>query len=103
LSITLKNLTRRYGPARAVDNLSATIPTGCFFTVLGPSGCGKSTLLRMIAGLEPLDEGRIALGDRTVAGPGLHLSPEARGVGCGVWAWCSNPMRCGRKWMCWIL
>ena len=54
MSIVLENLTRRYGPARAVDDLSATIPTGCFFTVLGPSGCGKSTLLRMIAGLEPV-------------------------------------------------
>jgi iron(III) transport system ATP-binding protein len=81
MSITLENLTRRYGASQAVDRLSATIPTGCFFTVLGPSGCGKSTLLRMIAGLEPLDEGRIALEGRVVAGPGLHLPPEARGVG----------------------
>jgi len=81
MSITLSNISRRYGASRAVDGLSATIPTGCFFTVLGPSGCGKSTLLRMIAGLEPLDEGSIALQGRMVAGPGLHLPPEARGVG----------------------
>lgn len=81
MSITLSNVTRRYGPARVVDNLSASIPTGCFFTVLGPSGCGKSTLLRMIAGLEPLDEGSIALQGRCVAGPGLHVPPELRGVG----------------------
>ena len=81
MSITLSNISRRYGGTHAVDHLSATIPTGCFFTVLGPSGCGKSTLLRMVAGLEPLDEGSIALHGRTVAGPGLHLAPEARGVG----------------------
>ncbi len=81
MSITLLNLSRRYGPARAVDTLSANIPTGCFFTVLGPSGCGKSTLLRLIAGLEPLDDGAIALEGRTVARPGLHVPPEARGVG----------------------
>ncbi len=81
MSITLSNLTRRYGVARAVDDLSANIPTGCFFTVLGPSGCGKSTLLRTIAGLEPLDAGTIRLGDRPVAGPGLHVPPEDRGVG----------------------
>lgn len=81
MSITLTDVTRSFGPSKAVDGLTATIPTGCFFTVLGPSGCGKSTLLRMIAGLEPLDTGRIALDGRTVAGPGLHLPPEARGVG----------------------
>jgi len=81
MSITLANISRRYGVFRAVDSLSATIPTGCFFTVLGPSGCGKSTLLRLIAGLEPLDEGFIDLQGRRVAAPGLHLPPEARGVG----------------------
>jgi len=75
MSITLSNISRRYGASRAVDGLSAAIPTGCFFTVLGPSGCGKSTLLRMIAGLEPLEDGSIALQGRTVAGPGLHLPP----------------------------
>ena len=81
MSIILSDVTRSFGASRAVDGLSATIPTGCFFTVLGPSGCGKSTLLRMIAGLEPLDAGSIALAGRLVAGPGLHLAPEARGVG----------------------
>jgi iron(III) transport system ATP-binding protein len=81
MSITLHQLTRRYGAVPAVDDLSADIPTGCFFTVLGPSGCGKSTLLRMIAGLEPVDAGTIALEGRRVSGPGLHLAPEARGVG----------------------
>ncbi len=81
MSITLDHLTRRYGAVAAVDDLSATIPTGCFFTVLGPSGCGKSTLLRMIAGLEPVDKGRIVLAGRTVAEAGLHIPPEARGVG----------------------
>ncbi len=81
MSITLDTLTRRYGATPAVDALSADIPTGCFFTVLGPSGCGKSTLLRMIAGLEPVDAGTIALQGRRVAGPGLHVAPEARGVG----------------------
>lgn len=81
MSITLTDVTRRFGQSAVVDGLSATIPKGCFFTVLGPSGCGKSTLLRMIAGLETLDHGTIALEGRNVAGPGLHLPPEARGVG----------------------
>jgi len=87
MSISLSGVSRRFGagPA-AVDRLSVEIPAGCFFTVLGPSGCGKSTLLRLIAGLEPLDAGSLALegrpvASRTGAGPGLHLPPEARGVG----------------------
>jgi len=81
MSITLSNVTRRFGQTPVVDDLSVTVPKGCFFTVLGPSGCGKSTLLRMIAGLETLDHGTIALEGNVVAGPGLHLPPEARGVG----------------------
>lgn len=81
MSISLTAVTRRFGSSAAVDALSAEVPQGCFFSVLGPSGCGKSTLLRMIAGLEPLDEGRIALAGRPVAAPGLHIPPEARGVG----------------------
>jgi iron(III) transport system ATP-binding protein len=81
MSITLSHVTRRFGKAAVVDDLSVAVPEGCFFTVLGPSGCGKSTLLRMIAGLETLDHGTITLEGRTVAAPGLHLPPEARGVG----------------------
>ena len=81
MSITLSHVTRRFGKAAVVDDLSVTVPEGCFFTVLGPSGCGKSTLLRLIAGLETLDHGTITLEGRTVAAPGLHLPPEARGVG----------------------
>ena len=81
MSIDLQDVTRRFGPLAAVDGLTQRIEAGSFFAVLGPSGCGKSTLLRMIAGLEPLDGGRIALGGRAVAAPGLHVAPEARGLG----------------------
>jgi iron(III) transport system ATP-binding protein len=81
MSIMLTNVTRRFSQTRVVDDLSVSVPKGCFFTVLGPSGCGKSTLLRMIAGLERVDHGTIALEGRIVASPGLHVPPEARGVG----------------------
>ncbi|WP_181704891.1 ABC transporter ATP-binding protein [Chthonobacter rhizosphaerae] len=81
MSIALTDVTRHFGVLAAVDGLTALVETGQFFTVLGPSGCGKSTLLRLIAGLEPLDAGRIALNGRPVAGPGLDLPPEARGLG----------------------
>ncbi len=61
--------------------MSLSIETGTFFVVLGPSGCGKSTLLRSIAGLEPIDAGRIALGGADVARDGYHMAPEDRQVG----------------------
>ena len=81
MSIALSGLTRRYGRLSAVDDLGVEVPGGAFFVVLGPSGCGKSTLLRLVAGLEVADAGTIALEGRAVAGPGLHVPPEARGVG----------------------
>jgi iron(III) transport system ATP-binding protein len=49
--------------------------------VLGPSGSGKSTLLRLVAGLERLQRGAIAIAGRTVSAPGLHVPPERRPVG----------------------
>jgi spermidine/putrescine transport system ATP-binding protein len=62
----LVNLTKRFGAATAVDDLSLTIPAGSFFALLGPSGCGKTTTLRMVAGLEDPTEGRILIGDQDV-------------------------------------
>ncbi|WP_417518369.1 ABC transporter ATP-binding protein [Minwuia sp.] len=81
MSIDLKDVTKRFGSETAVDTLSASVAQGSFFVVLGPSGCGKSTLLRLIAGLETLDAGEIALDGEAIAGPGRHLSPEDRQVG----------------------
>lgn len=51
------------------------------FSILGPSGCGKTTTLRCIAGFERLTEGRVEMHGRTLSGPDVHVSPEARGVG----------------------
>ncbi len=81
MSVILGAATKRFGNHAAVDTVSATIDTGEFFVILGPSGCGKSTLLRMIAGLEPLDEGSVTLDGTRVSAPGLHVPPEARNVG----------------------
>ena len=62
-TITIKNLTKRFGNVTAVNDVSLVIEPGSFLTLLGPSGCGKTTLLRCIAGLEDLDEGEILVGE----------------------------------------
>ena len=64
--ITVRNLTKRYGSATALNNVSLEIESGEFLVLLGPSGCGKTTLLRCLAGLETPDEGEIIIGDHVV-------------------------------------
>jgi sulfate/thiosulfate transport system ATP-binding protein len=77
VSITLQELTKRYGDQVPVDRVSLEVQTGELFVLLGASGSGKSTILRMIAGLVDPDGGTIKIGDRDVT----HLPPQARDVG----------------------
>jgi iron(III) transport system ATP-binding protein len=83
LALVLDKVRRVYGSKAAVDEASLTLPAARITCLLGPSGCGKSTLLRLIAGLEPLDGGRIAAGPlgRVLSGPGTHVPPEQRDIG----------------------
>jgi multiple sugar transport system ATP-binding protein len=75
--IVMDGVTKVYGGnVRAVDTLSLDIPDGEFMVFVGPSGCGKSTALRMIAGLEDITEGTIAIGDRVVN----DLPPKDRDI-----------------------
>lgn len=70
VSLTLKNITRRYVKDNeeflAVSNVNLEVKDGEFLTFLGPSGCGKTTTLRMIAGFETPSSGQILLGDQDV-------------------------------------
>jgi multiple sugar transport system ATP-binding protein len=60
--IELSDVTKYYGEVMAVDDLSLNIGSGEFVTVVGSSGSGKSTVLRMVAGLEAVTSGKIAIG-----------------------------------------
>ncbi len=64
--VEFKNVTKRYGPVTAVDDISFRIEPGTLSTLLGPSGCGKTTTLRLIAGLEMVSAGAITIGGRDV-------------------------------------
>ncbi|WP_081688962.1 ABC transporter ATP-binding protein [Inquilinus limosus] len=75
--LALTRLSRRYGPVRAVDDVSLDIPGGEFLTLLGPSGSGKTTLLMMIAGFVAPSAGRIAVDGRDVTA----VPPEKRNFG----------------------
>ncbi|SER73189.1 carbohydrate ABC transporter ATP-binding protein, CUT1 family [Tranquillimonas rosea] len=81
MSVRISGACKTFGDHPAVDGVDLDATQGEFVVVLGPSGCGKSTLLRLIAGLETLDSGEIALGADTVSGPGRHVPPEDRSVG----------------------
>ena len=77
MKITLEHLTKKFGSAVAVNDLSVTIESGKLIALLGPSGCGKSTILNMLSGILPATEGRILFDDRDVT----NLPPEKRNVG----------------------
>jgi multiple sugar transport system ATP-binding protein len=75
--ILLDQVTKVFsGGVVAVDHISLEIESGEFLVLVGPSGCGKSTLLRMIAGLEDVTEGTIAIDARDVT----ELPPRARDI-----------------------
>ena len=66
-TVQLQDVCKRYGGAgglAAVQDVSLTVADGEFMVLLGPSGCGKSTTLRMIAGLESISDGRLAIDGR---------------------------------------
>ena len=69
-SISIRNVTKQYGlPGKGtpvLHGIDAEIADGEFIVIVGPSGCGKSTLLRMVAGLEEISGGQIAISGKVV-------------------------------------
>jgi sulfate transport system ATP-binding protein len=68
MSITVKQVTKRFGDFLALDDLNLEVPSGSLLALLGPSGSGKTTLLRIIAGLEVPDAGAVHYEDEDVTG-----------------------------------
>lgn len=81
--VELHQVTKVYnaGDRPAVSDVSFTLEDGEILSLLGPSGCGKTTTLRLVAGFEWPDEGEIFVGGRQVAGNGVSVGPEKRGIG----------------------
>ncbi len=75
-SITLTDVSKRWGAVTGVQRLNLSIADAEFVVFLGPSGCGKTTTMRMIAGLEDITEGEIRIGDRVVN----KLEPKDRDI-----------------------
>jgi multiple sugar transport system ATP-binding protein len=76
--VTFAGATRTYAGLDhpALDHLDLTVADGELLVLVGPSGCGKSTTLRMLAGLEPCDEGSIRIAGRDVT----KLAPKDRDI-----------------------
>ncbi|MEA3537193.1 sn-glycerol-3-phosphate ABC transporter ATP-binding protein UgpC [Rhizobium sp. CC-YZS058] len=75
-NVTISKVVKNYGSVEVVHGIDAEIADGEFVVLVGPSGCGKSTLLRMIAGLEDISGGTIAIGGRVVN----DLPPKSRDI-----------------------
>jgi ABC-type sugar transport system ATPase subunit len=75
-AVVFDNVTKRFGEVTAVDRLTLEIADREFMVLLGPSGCGKTTALRMVAGLEPITEGTLHIGDRVVN----HVEAKDRNI-----------------------
>jgi len=74
--LEIKNITKKFGPFTAVEDVSFNVEDGEFFSILGGSGCGKTTLLRMISGFEKETEGDILIRGESMKG----IPPEKRAV-----------------------
>ena len=74
--VSIRNVTKSYGDVEVLHGISIDVQDGEFVVIVGPSGCGKSTLLRMVAGLEVITSGEIAIKGRVVN----NIEPKDRDI-----------------------
>jgi ABC-type Fe3+/spermidine/putrescine transport system ATPase subunit len=65
-SLLVESVSKKHGAVSVLKEVSLEVRPGEFVTLLGPSGCGKTTLLRLVAGLDEVDAGRIAISGNDV-------------------------------------
>src|SRR6201992_2785942 len=75
-TVSIRNVRKSFGSTEVLHGVSVEISDGEFVILVGPSGCGKSTLLRMIAGLENISAGEIAIANRVVN----NVAPKERDI-----------------------
>jgi multiple sugar transport system ATP-binding protein len=75
-NVSIREVRKRFGTTEVLHGVSVEIDDGEFVILVGPSGCGKSTLLRMIAGLENISDGEIAIAGRVVN----NVAPKERDI-----------------------
>jgi multiple sugar transport system ATP-binding protein len=75
-NVSIRDVRKRFGTTEVLHGVNVEIDDGQFVILVGPSGCGKSTLLRMIAGLENISAGEIAIGGRVVN----NVAPKERDI-----------------------
>ena len=75
-SLTLRGVRKSFGTVEVIKGIDLDVASGEFVVFVGPSGCGKSTLLRLVAGLEEITGGTIAIDGEVVN----HLPPAQRGI-----------------------
>src|ERR1700691_4099880 len=75
-NVSIRNVRKTFGSTEVLHGVSVEIDDGEFVILVGPSGCGKSTLLRMVAGLENISDGEIAIAGRVVN----NVAPKERDI-----------------------
>ena len=75
-SVQIRGIQKAFGSTQVIRGVDIDIPDGQFAVLVGPSGCGKSTLLRMLAGLEEITQGEIAIDGRVVN----NVQPKERDI-----------------------
>src|SRR5450631_1198975 len=93
VEVRLEELSRRYGPVVALNELNLTLAPGELVALLGPSGCGKTSALRLVAGLEEADAGRVVVGGKDVT----STAANKRGMGMVFQAYSLFPHMTARQ------